>query len=106
MSSARGSFPRSGCVSARRGYDRPMSERPDVSAIAAAIGEPARARMLSALMDGRALTATELALEADVMPSTASSHLPQLVRARLVIVAAQGRHRYFRIAGPTVAALL
>jgi DNA-binding transcriptional ArsR family regulator len=83
-----------------------MSERPDVSTIAAAIGKPARARMLSALMDGRALTATELALEAGVMPSTASSHLAQLARARLVAVAAQGRHRYFRIADGDVATLL
>jgi DNA-binding transcriptional ArsR family regulator len=81
-------------------------DRPDVSVIAAAIGEPARARMLSALMDGRALTATELALEADVMPSTASSHLGKLVRARLVAVATQGRHRYFRIATPSVGRLL
>jgi len=93
-------------MSAKPQYDRAMSDRPDVTAIAAAIGEPARAKMLSALMDGRALTATELALEAGVMPSTASSHLSHLVRARLVTVAAQGRHRYFRIAGRAVALLL
>ncbi len=79
---------------------------PDISAFAAAIGEPARARMLSALMDGRALTATELALAAGVMPSTASSHLGQLRRAGLITVAAQGRHRYFRISGSATAGLL
>jgi DNA-binding transcriptional ArsR family regulator len=78
----------------------------DLSTLAAAIGEPARAKMLGALMDGRALTATELSLEAGVTPSTASSHLAQLGRAGLVRVAAQGRHRYFRIAGADVAALL
>ena len=91
-------------------YDDRMSgataDRPDVSALAAAIGEPARAKMLAALMDGRALTATELSLEAGVTPSTASSHLGQLERAGLVAVAAQGRHRYFRIAGAEIAALL
>ena len=83
-----------------------MDERPDITAIAAAIGEPARGKMLNALMDGRALTATELALEAGVTPSTASSHLAQLRRAGLVAVAAQGRHRYYRIATRAVALLL
>src|SRR5262245_66067507 len=62
--------------------------------------------MLTALMEGRALTATELALEAGVAPSTASSHLDKLARGRLVAIARQGRHRYFHIAGPEVAAAL
>jgi hypothetical protein len=62
--------------------------------------------MLTALMEGRALTATELALEADVTPPTASSHLEKLANAGLVTIAKQGRHRYFRIAGPEVAAAL
>jgi hypothetical protein len=57
-------------------------------------------------MDGRALTATELALEAGVAPSTTSSHLARLSGAGLVALARQGRHRYFRIAAPEVAALL
>jgi DNA-binding transcriptional ArsR family regulator len=83
-----------------------MEDRPDITAIAAVIGEPARGKMLNALMDGRALTATELALEAGVTPSTASSHLAQLRRAGLISVAAQGRHRYFRIATSSMAALL
>jgi DNA-binding transcriptional ArsR family regulator len=87
-------------------YLRPMAARPDISAITSAIAEPARARMLAALMDGRALTATELALEAGVAPSTASSHLGRLQQAGLIRLTAQGRHRYFRIATSEVAALL
>ncbi|HEY7112164.1 MAG TPA: helix-turn-helix transcriptional regulator [Thermoanaerobaculia bacterium] len=77
-----------------------------VAGIAAAIGEPARARMLYSLMDGRARTATELAAVADVTPSTASLHLARLRSARLVRVEAQGKHRYFRLDGPDVAAAL
>lgn len=61
--------------------------------------------MLTALMDGRALTATELALEAGVTPSTASSHLAQLEGAGVVSMAKQGRHRYFRITNPEVASV-
>ena len=74
--------------------------------IAAAIGEPARARMLYCLLDGRARTATELAVVADVSPSTASVHLQRLRAAHLVSVVAQGKHRYFSLEGPTVAAAL
>lgn len=84
----------------------PVGDPPDISAIASAIGEPARARILNALMDGRALTATELALAADVAPSTASSHLATLRRAGIISVAAQGRHRYFRIATGAIASVL
>ena len=84
-------------------YDRSMLDNPDISLVARLIGEPARARMLSILMDGRAHTATELALESGVTPSTASSHLTQLVNARIVGIVRQGRHRYFRIARPEVA---
>jgi DNA-binding transcriptional ArsR family regulator len=62
--------------------------------------------MLNALMDGRALTATELALDAGVAPSTASSHLAKLQRAGLISLLVQGRHRYFRIATAEMAALL
>ena len=62
--------------------------------------------MLTALMEGRALTATELALEGGVAPSTASSHLEKLGGAGLVTIAIQGRHRYFRLAGPEVATAL
>jgi DNA-binding transcriptional ArsR family regulator len=75
----------------------------DISPIAAVVGEPARARMLTALMEGRALTATELALAADVSASTASSHLTKLAGAGLIALERQGRHRYFRLSGPEVA---
>lgn len=77
-----------------------------VLSIAAVAGEPARASMLAALMGGKALTATELALEAGVAPSTASSHLARLERAGLIEIAQQGRHRYFRLAGADVADIL
>jgi DNA-binding transcriptional ArsR family regulator len=83
-----------------------MGVRPDIVRVAAVVGDPARARMLMALMDGRALTATELALEAGVAPSTASTHLAQLTSADLIALTRQGRHRYFRIVRPDVAAML
>ena len=76
------------------------------SAIAAAIGEPARARMLYCLTDGDARTSTELAIVGEVSPSTASAHLHRLTALRLVTVDAQGKHRYYRLAGPDVAAAL
>lgn len=76
------------------------------SGIAAAIGEPARARMLFRLMDGHARTSTELASEAGVSPSTASVHLNRLKEANLVKVFAQGKHRYYSLYGPDVARVL
>ena len=76
------------------------------SSIAAAIGEPARARMLYCLVDGRARTSTELAIVADVSPSTASVHLQRLKTNRLVKVLAQGKHRYYSLEGASVAAML
>jgi len=79
---------------------------PDMASIAALAGEPARATMLTALLDGRALTATELAIEAGVVPSTASSHLGKLLSAGLIAIEKQGRHRYYRLAGSEVADLL
>lgn len=75
----------------------------DIAEIAALIGDPARANMLSALLGGHALTATELAYEARVTPQTASAHLAKMTRARLLAVERQGRNRYFRLAGPAVA---
>ncbi|MBS0514141.1 MAG: helix-turn-helix transcriptional regulator [Proteobacteria bacterium] len=83
-----------------------MSEEPDIAAIAALIGEPARAKLLMALMGGQALTATELANAGGVTKQTASSHLRRLCEARLLAVEAQGRHRYFRLADGAVAQLL
>src|SRR5271163_3678302 len=77
-----------------------------VSRIAAAIGEPARARMLYCLMDGHARTSTELAMVADVSPSTASVHLNRLKMEHLVKVLVQGKHRYYSLGGPDVAAAL
>ncbi len=83
-----------------------MKEGPDIAGLAALIGDPARANMLSALMAGTALTAGELAVEAGVTPQTASGHLARLVAAGLLLVEVQGRHRYYRIAGPDVAEAL
>lgn len=77
-----------------------------VSRIAAAIGEPARSRMLYCLSDGRARTSTELAVVAQVTPSTASVHLQRLKTERLVKVLAQGKHRYYSLDGGNVAAAL
>jgi len=81
-----------------------MKEGPDVSIVAALIGDPARANMLMALMSGLALSGTELAAEAGVTLSTASTHLAKLERAGLVAVSKQGRSRYFRLADADVAA--
>jgi DNA-binding transcriptional ArsR family regulator len=77
-----------------------------VSGIAAAIGEAARARMLYSLLDGRARTSTELAMVAEVTPSTASVHLHRLKAQRLVKVSAQGKHRYYSLEGAEVARAL
>jgi DNA-binding transcriptional ArsR family regulator len=91
-------------------YDQTMnadrSIDPAVAAVASAIGEPARARMLYCLMDGHARTSTELAVVADVSPSTASVHLNRLSAAHLVTVLAQGRHRYYSLGGADVANVL
>ena len=73
---------------------------------AALIGDPARANMLAALMDGRALTATELAGTAGITPQTASGHLARLTEAGLLAMERQGRHRYHRLASPAVAQML
>ena len=74
-----------------------------VSAIAAAIGERARARILYCLADGRARTSTELAVVAEVSPSTASVHLQRLRNQKLVDVHVQGKHRYYSLGGTNVA---
>jgi DNA-binding transcriptional ArsR family regulator len=77
-----------------------------ISAIAAAIGEPARARILSSLLDGHARTSTELAVIAGVSASTASAHLQRLTAAHLIKVFVQGKHRYYCLNGPDVAHVL
>jgi DNA-binding transcriptional ArsR family regulator len=83
-----------------------MKDGPHIVAIASLIGERARADILTALMGGQALTATELAGLADVTKQTVSAHLAKLVDARLLAVESQGRHRYFRLADDDVAQLL
>ena len=77
-----------------------------VARVAAAIGEPARVRMLYCLMDGHARTSTELAVVAGVTPSTASVHLNRLRSEQLIKVLAQGRHRYYSLQGTEVAGAL
>ena len=83
------------------GNHQSIREGPDVSIVAALIGDPARANMLMALMSGLALGGTELAAEAGVTLSTASGHLSKLERAGLVATSKQGRTRYFRSPIPT-----
>ncbi|PTY38831.1 transcriptional regulator [Saccharospirillum sp. MSK14-1] len=80
--------------------------QPDIALLAAEIGDPSRAQMLTALLGGQALTATELALCAEISPSTASSHLARLERCGLIQLRKQGRHRYFELSGASLAALL
>ena len=82
-----------------------MKDGPVIAAVAALLGDPARASMLTALMDGRALTASELAGEAGVGLPTASGHLSKLEAGGLVSVEKQGRHRYFRLSGSAVSML-
>jgi DNA-binding transcriptional ArsR family regulator len=78
----------------------------DLAAVASAVADRRRAAILLALLDGRALPATVLATEAGVAPSTASEHLSRLLDAGLVAVEVSGRHRYYRLAGREVAAML
>ena len=74
--------------------------------VAALVGDPARSNMLTALMTGRALTASELAHQAGITPQTASSHLAKLEAGGLIEPEKQGRHRYYRLTGPDVAGVL
>src|SRR3546814_7499208 len=83
-----------------------MTVDPSFARVGALIGGPARANRMAALMDGRAQTASELAFVAGVTPQTASSHLAKLIDAGLLAVERQGRHRYYRLAGPAVAEAL
>lgn len=83
-----------------------MSEVLDLAIVASLVGDPARANILCALLDGRALTSGELAYAARVSPQTTSGHLGKLARAQLIEHVQQGRHRYYRLAGPQVSAML
>jgi DNA-binding transcriptional ArsR family regulator len=87
-------------------YTKQMITGPLIAEIAALVGEPARATMLSALLDGRALTASELAYAARVTPQTASTHLAKLTEAGLLSPIRDGRHRYSRLASPRVVEML
>jgi DNA-binding transcriptional ArsR family regulator len=83
-----------------------MFDETTLARIGALVGDPGRASMLAALLDGRALTAAELATCAGVTPQTASGHLAKLVSTGLVVMRPQGRHRYHALASPEVAAVL
>jgi DNA-binding transcriptional ArsR family regulator len=80
--------------------------QPSLAEIAALVGNPARANMLTALLDGRALSASELAYAGGVAPQTASEHLAKLNEGRLLALAKQGRHSYYRLASPLIARML
>lgn len=83
-----------------------MCSQPNIASTAFLIADPARATMLMALVDGRALPAGELAYAAGVTAQTASTHLAKLLSGGLVAVEAQGRHRYYRLSGSNVALVL
>ncbi|MER1969040.1 winged helix-turn-helix domain-containing protein [Castellaniella sp. GW247-6E4] len=74
--------------------------------VAALVGDPARSNILASMMDGRAHTPTELALDAGISAATASGHLARLLDGQLVTVVRQGRHRYYRLASNSVARIL
>jgi DNA-binding transcriptional ArsR family regulator len=78
----------------------------NIAEIAALIGDPARTNILAALMDGRALTSTELSYVARVSPQTASGHLSKLSVAGILAMEKQGRHRYYRLASPLIGQML
>lgn len=80
-----------------------MKEGPDIARIAALMGDPARANMLTALMGGKALTTTELAAEANITQQTASAHLGKMTEAVILRQRKQGRHRYYAINDENVA---
>lgn len=83
-----------------------MITGPIIAEMAALVGDPARATMVAALVDGGALTATELAAAARITPQTASGHLAKLTEAGVLAVARSGRHRHFRLASPAVADMI
>ena len=83
-----------------------MITGPIIAEMAALVGDPARATMVAALVDGGALTASELASAARITPQTASAHLAKLTEAGVLSVARNGRHRHFRLASPAVADMI
>lgn len=83
-----------------------MKEGPSIAIIGSLVGDPARANILTALMGGQALTATELAGECGITPQTVSSHLGKLEAGGLILRRKQGRHHYFSLSGNDVGELL
>ena len=83
-----------------------MGPQPNIAAAAFLIADPTRAAMLMSLLDGRAWPAGELAYAAGITAQTASSHLGKLLSGGLLSVETEGRHRYYRLAGPHVAAAI
>jgi DNA-binding transcriptional ArsR family regulator len=83
-----------------------MKDGPVIAGVAALLGDPARANMLTALMHGKALTVSELAAAAGVSLATASGHLSKLATAQLLVVEKQGRHRYYRLSSADVAEVM
>ncbi len=83
-----------------------MEGEPSIATVAALIGDTGRAAMLTALVGGRALPAGELAAAAGMSPPAASAHLAKLTDGGLLTVEREGRHRYYRLAGPGVAVIL
>lgn len=83
-----------------------MRDEPNIAIVAALIGDTGRAAILAALVDGRALPAGELAAAAGLSPPAASAHLAKLTDGGLLTVEREGRHRYYRLAGPEVANVL
>lgn len=83
-----------------------MNVPPSFASICALLGVPARANILASLIDGRALTATELAISAGVSPQTTSSHLAKLVDAGLILSEKHGRFRFYRLTEPYIADIL
>ncbi|MDP3309825.1 MAG: helix-turn-helix transcriptional regulator, partial [Polaromonas sp.] len=83
-----------------------MHAEPDLARLASTVGDPRRIQMLALLMEGRALTAKELALGAGITPATATAHLRRLLDDGLLAGTSQGRHKYFRLASEQVAQLV
>lgn len=88
------------------GYGRTMTESPNIAALAAPLADPARARMILALMDGRARTVTELGAAAGLTKASASEHAAKLLEAGFLAADRQGRHKYLTLASPEVARLI
>ncbi|MDC7870803.1 transcriptional regulator [Pantoea ananatis] len=93
-------------IPSRHHQDNQPSLEISMSVVASAMADASRMHMLCALMDGRAWTATELSVVADIAPSTASGHLNKLLETGLLVCVVQGRHRYYSLSGREVASLL